>query len=61
MTQVNQATRPARRLYVGGIPSPCYDFMLTTFLNQVRNRTALLLLASVCSLLCFFLPAMPLP
>lgn len=34
MTQVNQATRPARRLYVGGIPSPCYDFMLTTFLNQ---------------------------
>jgi hypothetical protein len=23
-----------RRLYVGGLPAPCYDFMLTTFLNQ---------------------------
>jgi hypothetical protein len=21
-------------LYVGGLPQPCYDFMLTTFLNQ---------------------------
>ncbi len=37
MTQVNQATRPMRRLYVGGIPQPCYDFMLTTFLNQVGS------------------------
>lgn len=37
MAQVNQATRPMRRLYVGGIPQPCYDFMLTTFLNQVRG------------------------
>lgn len=31
---VNQATRPARRLYVGGLPRPCYDFMLSTFLNN---------------------------
>ena len=26
-----------RRLYVGGLPAPCYDFMLTTFLNQVST------------------------
>ncbi|KAL4448392.1 hypothetical protein ABPG75_005611 [Micractinium tetrahymenae] len=32
--QLNQMTRPARRLYVGSLPTPCYDFMLTTFLNQ---------------------------
>ena len=32
--QLNQMTRPMRRLYVGGLPQPCYDFMLTTFLNQ---------------------------
>ncbi|KAL6783747.1 hypothetical protein ACKKBF_B05640 [Auxenochlorella protothecoides x Auxenochlorella symbiontica] len=30
----NQATRPQRRLYVGGLPTPCYDFQLTAFLNQ---------------------------
>jgi splicing factor U2AF subunit len=32
--QLSQLTRPMRRLYVGGLPAPCYDFMLTTFLNQ---------------------------
>ncbi|KAK2078499.1 hypothetical protein QBZ16_003339 [Prototheca wickerhamii] len=30
----SQATRPQRRLYVGGLPTPCYDFQLTAFLNQ---------------------------
>ena len=35
--QLNQMTRPMRRLYVGGLPAPCYDFMLTTFLNQVST------------------------
>lgn len=34
VVQLSQLTRPARRLYVGGLPQPCYDFMLTTFLNQ---------------------------
>lgn len=31
---LSQATRPARRLYVGGLPTPCYDYQLQTFLNQ---------------------------
>ena len=34
-SNLNQMTRPMRRLYVGGLPIPCYDFMLSTFLNQV--------------------------
>ena len=25
---LSQATRPARRLYVGGLPTPCYDYQL---------------------------------
>lgn len=25
---LNQATRPARRLYVGGLPTPCFDYQL---------------------------------
>ncbi|PSC70371.1 RNA binding [Micractinium conductrix] len=33
-SNLNQMTRPMRRLYVGGLPIPCYDFMLSTFLNQ---------------------------
>lgn len=30
----NPATRSLRRLYVGGIPNPCFDFQLTEFLNS---------------------------
>ena len=29
-----QATRSARRLYVGGIPNPCIDFQLIEFLSS---------------------------
>jgi splicing factor U2AF subunit len=30
----NQATRTQRRLYMGGLPSPCYDFQLVEFFNS---------------------------
>ena len=32
MPQANQATRSQRRLYVGGIPNPCFDFQLMEFI-----------------------------
>lgn len=31
---LSQATRTQRRLYVGGLPNPCFDYQLQTFLNQ---------------------------
>jgi len=31
---VTSATRPARRLYVGGVPTSCQDAQLAQFLNQ---------------------------
>ena len=31
---LSQATRKSRELYVGGLPTPCLDYQLQTFLNQ---------------------------